>query len=149
MLTIVEKVIFLQDVAEFEFATTEDLAHIATITEEVTFEPKSIIYREREVSDSMYLVIEGRVRLDRNGQEVLTAEHKDVFGTWALFDDEPRMFTATALEETRLLRIEREDFYDVLADHMKITEGILKSITKRWRELAARVQGQRPADGSA
>ncbi len=147
MLTIVEKVIFLQDVEEFEYATTEDLAHIATITDEVTFKPAAIIYREGEVSDSMYMVIEGSVRLDRSGEEVLTAKHKDVFGTWALFDDAPRMLTATALEETRLLRIEREDFYDILADHMKITEGILKSITKRWRALAGRV-GSDPADGT-
>ena len=35
MLTVVEKVIFLQDVDIFEFASTEDLSHIAMITEEI------------------------------------------------------------------------------------------------------------------
>ena len=34
MLTVVEKVIFLQDVDIFKYTSTEDLAHIAAITEE-------------------------------------------------------------------------------------------------------------------
>ncbi|MCJ7579910.1 MAG: hypothetical protein MUP98_05180 [Candidatus Aminicenantes bacterium] len=38
MLTTVEKVIFLQDIDIFEFTSTEDLAHIAAITDEVPFQ---------------------------------------------------------------------------------------------------------------
>ncbi len=139
MLTIVEKVIFLQDVNEFEYATTEDLAHIAAITEEVSVNKEDVIYKEGEVSDSMYMVIEGSVRLDRYGNEVMTAKHKDVFGAWALFDDEPRVVTATVLEETLLLKIEKEDFYDLLSDHTNITQGILKSIARRMRGLMKKV----------
>ena len=139
MLTIVEKVIFLQDVSEFEYATTEDLAHIAAITEEVSVNENDILYKEGGVSDSMYIVIEGCVRLDRNGAEIMTAKHNDVVGAWALFDDEPRVVTATAIEETLLLKIEKEDFYDLLSDHTNITQGILKSIARRMRGLMKKV----------
>lgn len=140
MLTVVEKVLFLQEVDVFEGISTEDLAHIAAITDEVNFSPESEIYKEDDVSDSMYLVIDGQIRLHRGGQEVMIAKSKDVFGTWALFDDEPRVATATTLEDSNLLRLDREDFYDLLADHTKMTQSVLKTLSKKLRGLLNRVQ---------
>ena len=139
MLTTIEKVLFLQDIDMFEFTTTEDLSHIAAITEEVEYEADSTIFKEEEISDSMYVVVEGRIKLTRDGQDVMTAEKKDVFGTWALFDDEPRIVTATALKSTQLLRIDKEEFVDLLADHVAITQSILKTMAKRLRNLMRRI----------
>lgn len=139
MLTTVEKVIFLQDVDIFESTSTEDLALIAAITDEVQFKSSSIIYREGDLPDSMYMVIQGKVLLQRNGKDVITMEEKGVFGTWALFDDEPRVVTASTREDTLLLKIDKEDFYDLLADNVQITQGILKTITRRLRNLIERV----------
>ncbi len=135
MLTTVEKVIFLQDIDFFEFTQTEDLAYIAAITQEVRIKAGSMIYKEGEDSDSMYLVIDGKVRLHRGGSEIMVAENKDVFGTWALFDDEPRVATATTLDDTSLLRISREDFLDLLSDHTNITESVFKALVKKIRSL--------------
>lgn len=139
MLTVVEKVIFLQEVDIFEYTPTEDLAYIAAITEECEFAAGDIIYREGEISDSMYLVIEGTVALRRGEQDVLVAKKKNVFGTWSLFDDEPRVVTAVPLEESRLLKIDKEDFFELLADHAQITQHILKAIVKKLRSLVDRV----------
>ena len=139
MLTVVEKVIFLQDIDIFEATSTENLAHIAAITEEVELKSNHVIFKENEISDAMYMVIDGKVKLDREGEVVMIAKHKDVFGTWALFDDEPRVVTATTLEDSRLLKIDKEDFFDLLADHVQITQGILKTMAKRLRRLMARI----------
>ena len=139
MLTTVEKVIFLQDIDIFEHTSTEDLSHIAAITEEIEFQSDHILFKEGEISDAMYMVIEGKVRLTRAGHEVMVAQNKDVFGTWALFDDEPRVATATTLENTRLLHIDKEDFIDLLADHVAITQSILKTMVKRLRNLMTRI----------
>ena len=139
MLTTVEKVIFLQDIDIFESTTTENLAHIAAITEEVEFKKDQSIFKEGEFSDALYLVIDGQIRLERENKLVMIAKGKDVFGTWALFDDEPRVVTATTLEDTHLLRIDKEDFVELLADHVQITQGILKTMTKRLRGLMARI----------
>jgi CRP-like cAMP-binding protein len=139
MLTTIEKALFLQDIDIFKHTLTEDLAHIAEITKEIECKPDEIIFKEGEISDAMYMVIEGQVRLTRGGQEVMIAEEKDVFGTWALFDDEPRVTTAATLGETRLLRIDKEDFVDLLADHVRITQSILKTVVKRLRNLMERL----------
>jgi CRP-like cAMP-binding protein len=63
----------------------------------------------------------------------------DPFGTWALFDDEPRVLTATATENTRLLRIDRNEFNDLLSDDVRIAKGIIRTVTRKLRELAERV----------
>lgn len=139
MLTTVEKVIFLQDIDIFEFTSTEDLAHIAAITDEVQFQAGDTIFEEGEISDAMYMVIEGKVRLTRGDQEVMVAEKKDVFGTWALFDDEPRVAAATTLESSLLLQIDKEDFIDLLADHVAITQSVLKTMVKKLRNLMTRI----------
>lgn len=139
MLTTVEKVLFLQDVDIFEYTSTEDLAHIAAITDEIEINADEIIFKEGEFPDAMYIVSQGKVSLTREGQEVMVAEHKDVFGTWALFDDEPRVATAKTLENTMLLRIDKEDFIDLLADHVAITQSLLKTMVKRLRKLMTRI----------
>jgi len=139
VLTTVEKVLFLQDVDIFEYTSTEDLALIAAITEEIELKPDEIIFKEGEIPDAMYVVSEGKVNLSRAGQEVMVAKQKEAFGTWALFDDEPRVATATTLEDTRLLQIDKEDFIDLLADHVAITQSILKTMVKRLRNLMTRI----------
>lgn len=133
MLTIVEKVLFLQEVDIFEHTSTEDLAYIAAITREVEFPPEAIIYREGDRSDSMYICIEGKVVHLRDGKDA--QYDQNYFGSWALLDQEPRVTTAKTVEESRLLRIEREEFFDLLADHVQITESILKASAKRLRKV--------------
>ncbi len=139
MLTTVEKVLFLQEIDIFEYTSTEDLSHIAAITEEIEFQPDETIYKEGDLPDAMYMVISGQVRLTREAEEVMVAEAKDVFGTWALFDDKPRVATATTLEDTQVLRIGQEDFIDLLADYVAITQSILKTMVKRLRRLMTRI----------
>jgi CRP-like cAMP-binding protein len=58
-----------------------------------------------------------------------------VLGAWALFDEEPVPVTATTVERTMLLRISREDFYDLLADNSEITSAIFGTLVKRFRKL--------------
>ena len=139
MFTIIEKVIFLQNVDVFSDVPTEQLAYVAAIADEVTYMKGETIYELGEASDSLYLVLEGSVRLHRDSEEILVAGAKHAFGTWALFDDEPRVATATCLEDARLLRIDRDDFLELLSDHTEITQGVFKNIVGRLRGLIGRV----------
>ena len=139
MLTTVEKVLLLQDVDIFEHTSTEDLSHVAAICEEIEYKADDIIFKEDEISDSMYIVIEGKVRLARGETEIMVAGKMQALGTWALFDDEPRVASATALETSQLLRIDKEEFIDLLADHVAITQSILKTMDKRLRRLMTRI----------
>jgi CRP-like cAMP-binding protein len=139
VLTIVEKVILLQNVDVFSEVSTEHLAHLAAIAEEYEEPQGARIYSESDPSDAMYIVLTGTVRLHRGDTQVTVAEAEMAFGTWSLFDDELRVVTATTLEHCRLLRIDKEDFIDLLADNVEITQGVLKAVVRRLRALAGRV----------
>jgi CRP-like cAMP-binding protein len=139
MLTTVEKVLLLQDVDIFEHTSTEDLSHVAAIAEEIEYQADDVIYKEDEIPDSMYVVVEGKVRLTRGEKELMLAGNMEAFGTWALFDDEPRVATATALETSQILRLDKEEFIDLLADHVAITQSIMKTLTKKLRKLITRI----------
>ncbi|MBD3217521.1 MAG: cyclic nucleotide-binding domain-containing protein [candidate division Zixibacteria bacterium] len=139
MLSIVEKVIMLQNIDVFSEVPTRHLASLAAIAEEVEHIKGDVIYKEHDPSDALYLVLEGKVRLHRGEQEISVAEKNDAFGTWALFDEEPRVVTATSAEDCRLLRVDREDFIDLLADHVQIAQGVIKTVVKRLRSLVERV----------
>jgi CRP/FNR family transcriptional regulator, cyclic AMP receptor protein len=135
VLTAVDKVLFLQNVDFFRYATTEELAYIGSIAREVERPKGTIIFKEGERADAMYLILKGRVRLHKDGQEILVAGEREAFGTWALFDTEPRIMTATAIEEVHLLKIDQEEFYDLLADHIEITQSIFRALVQRIKGL--------------
>ncbi len=139
MLTTIEKVIFLQNVEIFSLVSSENLAFLAAITEEVSLLTGETIFREGDPADAVYLVLDGRVKLDRGREEITEFGHGEAFGTWALLDEEPRVATASCVEDAKLLRIWREDFYELLTDHVRITEGVFKSLIGRIRSLLPRV----------
>ncbi len=141
MLTVVEKVLFLQNIDVFDEVPTEQLAHLAAIAEEVSYLKDEDIYQQDTPSEALYLVLHGQIKLHQGGREITRANSKSAFGTWALFDEEPNVVTATAVEDTRLLRVDREDFIDLLSDHVQITRGVLKKMASRLRGLMGRVGG--------
>jgi CRP-like cAMP-binding protein len=148
MLTVVEKVIFLQNVDVFSEVSTENLALVATIGHEVEYSAGERIYEELAPSDAMYVVIEGEVRLHRGDVNVTRAVETEAFGTWSLFDDEHRVTSATAVRRTVLLCVSKDDFIELLADNVEITQGVLKAVVRRLRSLLGRVGGsERPSGG--
>ena len=131
----VDKVLCLQRVDVFKHATTEMLAYIGSIAHELNADRGHVIFSTDSISDAMYVVVRGRVRLDKEGQEIQIVRPGQSFGTWALFDNQPRVMSATALEDVHLLKIRSEDFYDLLSDHDEITPVIFKAVIERVNRL--------------
>ena len=87
-------------------------------------------------ADALYVIVDGAVELSRNGQVLTVARQNEVLGAWALFDEsDPMPVTAKTIEDTRLLRIGRDDFYDLLSDNSEITSAIFSTLVKRFRKL--------------
>jgi CRP/FNR family transcriptional regulator, cyclic AMP receptor protein len=141
VLTVVEKVILLQGVDIFAHASTQQLALVAAIAQERDCEAAVRLFQEATPSDAMYIVVRGRVRVHQGEREVLVAGANEAVGSWALFDEESRLTSATTLEPSLLLRIDRDDFLSVLADHVEITQAILSSVARRLRAVAGKLGG--------
>jgi CRP/FNR family transcriptional regulator len=132
----VEKVLCLQRVDIFRHATTEMLAYISSIADVVEVPLHEMIFSEQEVSDAMYVVASGHVRLEKEGREVVIAGPGESVGAWALFDNSPRLMTAIAMEDAVLLKIRSDAFYEFLAEHEEVTPAIFKAVIERVKALA-------------
>jgi CRP-like cAMP-binding protein len=140
MLTIIEKVLLLQNIDLFSHVTSEQVSFFAALADEIHVDPEKVLYRENDSPDGLYVVISGSVAMQRGKEEIDRIGPNGSFGVWALFDDEPRLTTAKTLVESRLLFVSRDDFYDVLSDHVDIVEGLFKHLVKRLRRLASVVE---------
>jgi CRP-like cAMP-binding protein len=135
-LNIVEKVIALEGVELMGNLTPEQLARIAAIAQEVKFAPGKTILEAGKPLDSLFVIVDGAVELLRGSEVIHTAKQNEVLGAWALFEeDNPLPVTARTTEDTRLLRIGRDDFYDLLSDNSEITSAIFSTLVKRFRKL--------------
>jgi CRP-like cAMP-binding protein len=135
-LNIVEKVIALEGVELLRGLSPEQLARIGTIAREEKFPPGKVVLDPSKPADALYVIVEGAVELSRNGQVLTVAGQNEVLGAWALFDEsDPMPVSAKTTEDTRLLRIGRDDFYDLLSDNSEITSAIFSTLVKRFRKL--------------
>ncbi len=132
---IVEKVIALEAVELLSSLSPDQLSRIALIAKEVKYPPDKLILQPNQPLQALYVILEGAVEISRNGQALHVAKQHDVLGSWALFDDSPLPVTAKTLEDTVLLRIDRDDFYDLLSDNMELAASIFSTLVRRFRKL--------------
>ena len=104
----------LKHVPLFALLDDEELAILATQVEMKKFAPRQRIYKMGEPGGRAYILMNGRVRVtmvDDDQQEVVVDEpgHGEFFGFAAMLEQTPHQTTATALEETTCVEIDRDD----------------------------------------
>lgn len=134
-LNIIEKVIALEAVDLLKNLSPDQLARIASIAREIAYSPGKIVIESGTQQDALFVVLDGAIDIVRGNEVLHTARQNEVIGAWSLFDPEPMSLTARTSEDTRLLRIARDDFYDLLSDNMEITASIFSTLVKRFRQL--------------
>jgi CRP/FNR family transcriptional regulator, cyclic AMP receptor protein len=134
-LTTIEKVIFLKSVDIFEHATVEQLGRIAGLTEEVHFEPGETIFKEGEPGDAFYLLLSGRVLIERNGTIIRDIKEKEAFGTLEVLDFHPRAGTAKAADQVRALKLNGREFHDLLSLDIEMVEAVFRMLCGMIRKI--------------
>ena len=136
MYTTTEKILFLKGVSLFAEVPGEDLVALARSAEVVHAAAGKPVVREGEIGDALYVLLTGAARVERAGRELARLARGECFGEMAVLDREPRSATVIATEASQMLRIAQDDFYEILADHAEIAEGILRVLTHRLRKAA-------------
>ena len=117
----------------------ESLGHL-------TYQPGNQIFKEGDKGDRAYLIERGSVdistRKDRRFFRITTLGEGDLFGEMALIDDEPRTATATALEETCVISIDRDLVDAELANDNPIIKHLLRLMLRRFRDTHYKLIGK-------
>jgi len=139
-LTTVERAIALREVDAFRGVPMDQLAHVAAVAHDEWFPADSMLFNEGDPPGSLYVILQGKIRLLRKGETVGEAGENEPLGTWSLFDDHPRRAGARVIEDARVLVLDRDDFYDVLSEHVEVTQSLVKELVRRLMELAGLVE---------
>lgn len=134
MLANIEKVLFLKGIALFAQIPGEDLSRVAQIAQEEHFGKGTPFIRQGDIGDCLYLIVDGEVKIIVDGREVAKLGEKQCVGEMSILDSEPRSATVEAATDVRALKIERDDFYELLSEKIEIAQGIIKVLTHRLRE---------------
>ena len=114
---------------------------ISDTFQEVRARSGETIFKEGEVGDGVYLLVEGSLALETNKVKVLRLESGEWVGELALIDEAPRSASAIAETDALLLKWTREDFMKALKGNPEVVHGILKTLSRKLRQdLALQVE---------
>jgi hypothetical protein len=139
----VEKILYLKSAPLFAKVTGEDLGPLAHVAQEEVHAAGAHIFEEGEPGDSLYVIVRGSIAIRHDGETIATLGPGEAFGEMAVLDQAPRSAGAVAGEETELLRIGSQEFYEILHEQVEIAEGVIRMLTQRLRESTSGADKQR------
>jgi len=130
-----ERVLLLEGVDIFEDCSVDDLTALAHIAAERQFNEGDKIYSEGEPGETLYVLVEGRVRILKKGRVVLRLGAREAFGSVSMLDGAPRPADAVADAHVRALAIDRADFLDLVSDRPELLKGVFNVVTGQLRKM--------------
>jgi len=132
------RIAFLKKIHLFHGLEEDELTAIAGELDEVAVPKDGVIFKQDTKADSFYLIYAGSVRIVRrqNNREIQLARlvREDYFGEMALVEKRRRSATITALADTVLLVLSRQDFEKLYKQ--KPTLKLNLEVAIRSRQLA-------------
>ncbi|MDZ4721361.1 MAG: HEAT repeat domain-containing protein [Roseiflexaceae bacterium] len=144
-LVTIEKVLILKTVSIFAATPDDILAEIAGLTTQIDLPAETPIFAKDDHGDTMYIIIDGQVRIHDGEQIIGNLSNNEVFGEMALLDSTPRVASATTDTHVRLLRLDQEPFYELMDDQIEIARGIIRVLNQRLRSSIAHLHEARNA----
>lgn len=110
-------------------------------------EPDKVIIKEGDPGDAMYVVKDGLLRVstkDSKGKEVVLAQlgEGDIFGEVALFTGKPRTATVKTLKQSRLMKLKKDDFQDIVDKYESVKSRVFKTIDERAEDTVRHLFSQ-------
>jgi hypothetical protein len=135
------RIAFLKKIHLFHGLEEDELAAIAAELQEVPVAQGEVVFQQDKKADSFYLIYGGSVRIVRrqNKKEFQLARlvREDYFGEMALVENRRRSATVTALTDTLLLVLSRQNFEKLYKQKPDLKLNLAVAI--RSRQLARRL----------
>ena len=139
MLSTVERIIFLKEVPFFQSLKFDQLKVLAGVCEEELFEEDAQIFEQGDPGGTLYVVINGRVGIEREGKRkgsfkrLATIEAHSYFGEMSLFDESPRSAAAIAIQDTLTLQLRREPLIALIRQYPDLSLELINVLSQRLR----------------
>jgi CRP/FNR family transcriptional regulator, cyclic AMP receptor protein len=126
-LTTIEKVLFLRQIPFFKDVEYEKIAQIAPLVKEIRFEKDTEFITQGEKGDCLYIIVDGEVKISINGKILdKIMQSMDVIGELAVLTDKPRAAACIASTDVLTLKIDKEDFWNMMKIEPEIAFGVIQ-----------------------
>ena len=130
----VERVLLLKSADVFSEVPEEDLLELAAGVEEIEVRLGERIIEKGELGSSLYIVVDGSVRVHDGDRELQVLGCREIFGELSVLDPQPRSASITALEETLLFRLDERVLYEMMTENQALTRGVIQMLCRRLRK---------------
>ena len=121
----------LLDVPLFAGLSPEELDRIANWLEPIEVPSGWYLLNQGSYPEGFFVVLEGTVRVEREGAEVGTIGAKDFFGEIALLEDDRRTATVTSASRVRAAVMDAADFFEMCAEIPVIGQRVSAAALER------------------
>ncbi|HKA52391.1 MAG TPA: cyclic nucleotide-binding domain-containing protein [Candidatus Binatia bacterium] len=125
------------------FSSLGEQEIVRLVSDEVSHErvspPDTVILREGEAGDSIFLIGSGSVQVTLRGtggplMPLASLQAGEIFGEMAVLERRPRSATVVAREECVLLEVAGEEMRKLLAAHLEVQVKIYTIVRDRLRQ---------------
>ena len=116
----------------------QDLGRVLDSDAHLAYETGATIVREGQIGVLMYVVLKGKVAIRVGGNLVENVGPGGVFGEMALVDRTPRLASAVAESNCKLLAINRNAFLNLVKHSRRFAASLLAAVSARARYTATR-----------
>ena len=133
-LTLDRKAELLSAARLFDGVDAEGMDRIAAVAVQVDFPANHVVARQGEIGTGFFVIVEGGVRVIRDGREIARLGPGDFFGEMSVIDGLPRVAQVVTTQPTRCLARASWEFERLVLDHPTIGLAILRGLSARLRE---------------
>jgi CRP-like cAMP-binding protein len=114
----------------------KDLQQVGRLADEIDVPAGKVLAKEGSRGEEFFVIIEGAVRISRDGVTLRDLAPGEFFGELALLGKVPRTATATASTPTRLFVIGHREFTSLLSSQPSVRDVILTAVASRIASIA-------------
>jgi CRP/FNR family cyclic AMP-dependent transcriptional regulator len=115
----------------FAELSRKELIELAKATEDLEVDAGKTLTRQGESGREFFVIVEGRVAVSKDGEEIRTLGPGDFFGEIALLEDRPRTATVTAQSPLRFFVLTRQSFRSLLAHQPELEQKVNAALQER------------------
>ena len=136
---------FLRRVPLLQSLSEIELDQLAAGSVRKNFPKGRTIVSEGEPSQSLYILLSGRAKVQRSdseGKEVILAVlgSGEFFGEMSLIDDAPRSASIITLESCDFMALNKDSFKSMLIQSPEVCMQIMRGLVKRLREADKKIE---------
>lgn len=121
----------------FKDADKTAIEHLEQAADEAAVKAGTVIITQGNRHNEGYILLEGTVAVEVDGEHVADIEAVEVFGEIGLFSNTPASATVKATTDLRVLIIPHNRFDQILDDNPTLTKAIAKKLALRLHEMDA------------